>query len=338
MRKLFALIFVVLVSLWYLPFVNSSPYWFHEGAYVKYALLSPGGKDNEKANIFEVYPPLIPSSARKKLLAIEEVSEDEPASIFVRGDVFLTFRVVSIKNDSAKINITLELNDAWVYNRHRIGVLKLSRVLLLNRSDMRYYDENGAAFGRPIFFMNPLSPPRRDELWMNVSPLVKLGISTKDLVVKNVSYSWMADKTLHTYYRDFVSPYIYIESNRAPFFWKLPDGYISGSLHIGAVYDFDTGIMLTSVFTKSSPELLSLGIVLGSDYDYQAGEKLSKLFDEEKSDREWWQPGFNLYDTNIKFPEYNVSDSESTPSKYFFLAALLALLISALIGWRCRGE
>ncbi|WP_048150425.1 hypothetical protein [Palaeococcus ferrophilus] len=336
MRKLFALIFIVLLSLWHLPLVNSFPYWFHEGAYVKYALLSPQGEDNEKTNIFEVYPPLMPPDAREKVLAIEEVSEDEPVSIFVRGHVFLTFRVVSIKNDSAKINITLELNDAWAYNRHRIGVLKLSRVLLLNRSDMMYYGENGAALGRPIFFMNPLSPPHRDELWMNVSPLVKFGISTKNLVVKNVSYSWMVDKTLHTYYRDFVSPYIYIESNRAPFFWKLPDGYISGSLHIGAVYDFDTGIMLTSVFTKASPELLSLGIVLGSDYDYRAGEKLSKLIDEEKTDREWWQPGFNLYDTNIKFPETSSTATPNTGMKYFFAVSLVCLLLTIILTWRWR--
>ncbi|WP_240910702.1 hypothetical protein [Thermococcus sp. MV11] len=123
-----------------------------------------------------------------------------------------------------------------------------------------------------------------------------------------------------------------------PLVWSRGGGIIKASLISGGVYDFDTGIMLTTRLMKTSPELLSLGVILGNSYDYLAGEKMSKLFNEGRANKEWWQPGFNLYDTNIKFPETSSSKAPNTGMKYFFAASLALLVLTAFLNRRWRRE
>ncbi|ASJ08013.1 hypothetical protein A3L11_01725 [Thermococcus siculi] len=317
-----------LFSLFLAQPVYSIPSWFKGGTYIKYALLSPKDGDEKKVNIFEVYPPLIPPDAREKLLAINEVSEDELVSLVVRGDVFLTFRVLNVQNETAVVNTTLELNDVWVYNRYYLRRIVMSAILTLDLKRMVYIDDNGSVLGRPTFLVSPVDLPSKNSLLVNMSGVKRLGAMTKDILVDNVSYSPWEDAKLHTYYRTFEPPYICISSSQVPFYWKLSDGYYSTTIWNYYLYDFDTGVMITGLFDVT-PEFLALGVINGDSYDYLAAEKRDEL-QKKGIKHELWNPGFNLYDTNIKFPDYGTKHSPPTPLRYFFTLSLVLLAVAFL--------
>jgi hypothetical protein len=284
-----------------------------------------------------VWPELLPEDAYENISAVEEVDNNSFMTLVAEGNVFLTFEIVDVSNDSASIRVTLELNNALANFQKPLGRLVLSRTILLNLTDMMYH-HNGRVLGRPTFFVDPARLPKKGDLLVRSSVLREFNFTTSDLVVNNVSFTWMDKKILHTYYGDFNPPYVLIESNAVPLVWSRGGGIIKASLISGGVYDFDTGIMLTTMLMKTSPELLSLGVILGNSYDYLAGEKMSKLFDEGRADKEWWQPGFNLYDTNIKFPETSSSKTPNTGMKYFFAASLALLVLTAFLNRRWGKE
>ncbi|NJE04061.1 hypothetical protein [Thermococcus sp. MV11] len=106
-----SIVFSLVVLSVTLPPVHALPNWFQEGTYVKYALLSPGDGDERKVNIFEVYLSQIPNQSRDLILKrLNGTGADELVSLVVRGNVFLTFRILNVQNETALVNTTLELN------------------------------------------------------------------------------------------------------------------------------------------------------------------------------------------------------------------------------------
>ena len=306
-----------------------------DGVYLKYALLSPNNTQGHDVNIFEVYLPRMPERPRSLILGrLNGTEPDELVSLVVRGDVFLTFRILSIQNETALVNTTLELTNVWIYNRYYLRRIVLSTILTLDLKRMQYIDDNGSLLGRPTFLVSPVDLPPKNSLLVNMSGVKKLGAITRDILVGNVSYSPLEDAKLHTYYRTFEPPYIYISSSQVPFYWKLSDGYYSTTIWNYYVYDFDTGVLITGLFDVT-PELLALGVINGDSYDYLAAKKMDEL--QKKGIRhELWNPGFNLYDTNIKFPETSSTATPSTGMRYFFTVSLVVLLLTAISPWRWR--
>ncbi|AEK73496.1 hypothetical protein GQS_08000 [Thermococcus sp. 4557] len=319
------------------PPIYSLPYWFKEGTYVRYALLMPKNNDEHEWNAFQVWPGLLPKDAYKNISTVEKIDNGSFITLVVKGNVFLTFEIVDISDDTASIRVTLDMSKVLVNFHKPLNRLILSRTIHLNLTDMMYY-QNGRALGMPAFFMDPAKLPDKGALLVRLSILRESNFRTSDLRVNNVSFTWMDKKILHTYYGDFNPPYILVESNEVPLIWSREGGGIWVSVASSRVYDSDTGVMLTAPLMGLSPELLTIGIINGDSYDYLAGRRMKELFDEGKADREWWEPGFNLYDTNIKFPETSSSKTPITGMKYFFAASLALLVITAVLNWRWKRE
>ncbi|WP_175059506.1 hypothetical protein [Thermococcus sp. 2319x1] len=300
-----------------------------DGLYLKYALLAPNDTLGHDVNIFEVYLPRMPERPRNLILErLNDTKTDELVSLVVRGDVFLTFRILNIQNETALVNTTLELNDVWIYNRHYLKKIVMSTILTLDLKRMEYVNDNGSAIGRPTFLVFPWELPPKKSLLVNMSDVGRLGAVTQDLVVDNVSYSKWVDAKLNTYYRTFEPPYIYISSSQVPFYWKLSDGYYSATIWNYYIYDFDTGVLITGLFDVT-PEFLALGVINGDSYDYLAAKKMDEL--QKKGIRYGlWNPGFNLYDTNIEFPETSSTATPNTGMRYFFTVSLVVLLLTAI--------
>ncbi|WP_148883817.1 hypothetical protein [Thermococcus aciditolerans] len=334
------IVFLLVVLSVTLPLVHALPYWFQNGTYATYALKAPKDATRKEINIFEVWPTLLPEEAYEKISTVEDINNSIPISLFVRGDVLLTFRILNVTKEYARIEVTLELNDVTVdcLNCRYLKKLVLSRVLVLNLTDMMYHDENGAVLGRPTFFVDPSNPPSRGDLIASSVPLKRLEIHTQDLIVSNLSFTWQEGKVLHTYFRDFLPPYILVESNQVPFLWSKYGGSITASAMSSMVYDFDTGLMITTWLLDITPEFISLGIINGDSMNYQASRELQRLFDEGRADKEWWQPGFNLYDTNIRFLKTSSSGAPNTGMRYFFAISLALLILTAFLNWRWQRE
>ncbi|NJE02440.1 hypothetical protein [Thermococcus sp. JdF3] len=309
-----------------------------EGVYLKYALLAPDNPQEYDVNIFEVYLSQMPEQPRDLILRrLNCTGADELVSLMVRGNVFLTFRILNVQNETALVNTTLELNDVWIYNRYYLDKIVMSTSLTLDLRRMEYIDDNGSVLGRPTFLVFPENLPPKGSLLVNMSRVGKLGAATGDILVDNVSYSSWEHTKLNTYYRTFEPPYIHISSSQVPFYWKLSDGYYSATIWNNYIYDFDTGVLITGFFDVT-PELLVLGVINGDSHDYSASERNERLKDRGETPHELWNPGFNLYDTNIKFPETSSSKAPNTGMKYFFAASLALLVLTAFLNWRWRRE
>ncbi|CAD5245144.1 conserved exported protein of unknown function [Thermococcus camini] len=330
MRKTAAIVLTLLTLSMTMPPAYSLPYWFKEGTYVKYALLMPENHDEREWNAFQVWPELLPKDAYESMSAVEEIDTDSFITLVVKGDVFLTFEIVDMSNDTASIRVTLEMNKVLVNFHKPLNRLVLSRTIHLNLTDMMYH-QNGMALGTPAFFVDPAKLPDKGTLLVRLSTLRRFNFTTSDLKVNNLSFTWMDKKILHTHYGDFNPPYILVGSNEVPLIWSRGEGGIWVSVASSRVYDSDTGVMLTTPLMGLSPELLTIGIINGDSYDYLACRRMKELFNEGKADREWWEPGFNLYDTNIEFPETSSTAAPRTGMRYFFLLSLTFLIITQTI-------
>jgi len=247
-------------------------------------------------------------------------------SLFVTGDSHLTFEIFNVTNETALVRVTLEMNNVSVRPGVTLPRLVLSKVLHLNLSNMMYYEEDGTPIGPPMFFINLAHPPKKGDYFLTPAFLKKYGLRGDDIVVTNVSFTWMEDKILHTHYRDFIPPYLFIESRGAYIIHDLTTGE-SHSVLIELIYEPDTGILITTIFADMTSELTSLGVIGAIALDRVNSRKLEKIIDEGNDDNEWWAQGFNLYDTNIKLPDYGSGRSPSTLAKYLFVLSLVILAV-----------
>ncbi|ASJ08011.1 hypothetical protein A3L11_01715 [Thermococcus siculi] len=334
MRKTAIIVLAVITLSIIIPPAYSHPYWFKEGAYIKYVMKMPDNPEKNEVNIFMIWPRLLPKDAYEQIREIYEkdtnptkIDNRSMISLFVTGDSYLTFEIFNVSNESALVRVTLELNNVSMWPGATLPRLILSKVLYLNLSDMVYYEEDGTPIGPPTFFINPSHPPKKGDYLLTPAFLKKYNIKGDDIVVTNVSFTWMEGKILHTHYGDFIPPYLFVESKGA----YVIDDLTRGGGHTiltELIYEPDTGVLVTTIFADMTSEMTSLGVIGTVALDRINSRKLHKLIDEGKDDREWYGEGFNLYDTNIKFPDYGIKHSPSTPMKYFFALTLLVLLMT----------
>ncbi|NJE04063.1 hypothetical protein [Thermococcus sp. MV11] len=316
--------------------IYSLPYWFQEGTYVKYAVKMPENPDKREVNVFPVWPLLLSKNAYVKIKEAYEgasgqvkMDNNSIVPLLVRGDSYLTFEFFNVTNETASVRVTLEMNDVSVGPEESLPRLVLSKVLLLNLSDMTYYEEDGTPIGPPTFFIDPAHPPGKGKHVLSPEFMRKYRLLGDEVVVTNVSFTWMDDKVLHTHYRDFLPPYLYVEARSRYLVYDLSTGEEVGTI-TQLVYDIDTGILITTLFCDATPELVSLGVIDSSPLDRVNSRKLERLIDEGGDDKEWYAQGFNLYDTNVKLPDYGSGRSPSTPVRYFFVISLVVLAMTAL--------
>ena len=322
-----------LLSLFLAQPVYSIPNWFKEGTYLKYAARMPEHPDRHGVNVFPVWPQLLPRDAYSKIKEAYEgtsnlikMDNNSIVPLLVRGDSYLTFEVLNVTNKTALVRVTLEMDNVSVRPGVTLPRLILSRVLRLNLSDMVYYEEDGTPIGPPTFFIDPASLPKKGDYLLTPAFMKKYDLKGDDIVVTNVSFTWMEDKILHTHYRDFIPPYLFVESEGA----YVIDDLTRGDGHTiitELIYEPDTGVLIATIFTDMTSELTSLGVIGAIALDRVNSRKLHKLIDEGKADKEWYAQGFNIYDTNIKFPDYGSTQSPAVPMKYFFALSLLVLII-----------
>ncbi|KUH31913.1 hypothetical protein APY94_11365 [Thermococcus celericrescens] len=305
-----------------------TPPWFREGTYLKYTMMMPTNPKNGEVNVIEVWPRLLPSQDVLKSV-IGDLSDSSTVTLLVYGDMYLAIKITNITNDTAYVQIALELNNVSPRPGITIPQLSLNRTLLLNLTDMVYYEEDGTPIGRPMFFVDPMRLPKEDDYLVFPAFLKKHGIVSDKITIRNVSYTWMENKVLHTHYKDFMPPYLYVDGRGRYLVYNRKTGE-SFDIITQLVYDIDTSILITTGVCDITPELVSLGIVKMIALDRVNSRKLEKLIEEGKADKEWYAQGFNLYDTNIKLHDYGSGRSPSTPVKYFFALSLVVLAMTAL--------
>ncbi|ALV62913.1 hypothetical protein ADU37_CDS12140 [Thermococcus sp. 2319x1] len=303
---------------------KTSP-WFRDGIYLTYAMMMPTNPKKGEVNVIEVWPKLIP--AQNVLKIIGDWDESSTVTLLVYGDMYLTLKITNITGDIAYVHIALELNNVSPKSGSTIHKLNLNRTLILNLSDMVYYEGDGTPIGRPMFFVDLAHLPKKNDYLVYPAFLKKYGIISDSITIKNVSYTWMENKVLHTHYKDFMPPYIYVDGRGRYLVYNRKTGE-SFDIATQLVYDMDTGVLITTGVCDITPELVSLGIVKMIALDRVNSKKLDRLIDEGKADKEWYAQGFNLYATNVEFPDYGTKHSPSTPMKYFFALALLVLMIT----------
>ncbi|WP_148883241.1 hypothetical protein [Thermococcus aciditolerans] len=336
MKKTTLVILALLAVSAITPPVYSLPYWLKEGAYIKYAMKMPHNPEKNEVNIFMIWPRLLPKDAYKEVKELYEgdsglfkIDNRTMISLFVTGDSYLTFEILNVTNETAFVKVTLEMNNVSIGPDEILPRLVLSKILILNLSDMMYYEEDGTPIGPPMFFIDPAHPPRKEDYLLAPAFLKKYNLRSDDIVVTNVSFTWMEDKILHTHYRDFIPPYLFVESRGAYIIHDLK----TGSGHVittELIYEPDTGLLITTLLVEMAPETTSLGVIGAIALDMVNSRKLERLIEEGKDDKEWWAQGFNLYDTNVKLPDYGSGRSPSTPVKYFFAFSLVVLAMIAL--------
>ncbi len=334
MRKTAIIVLAVITLPIIIPPAYSHPYWFKEGAYIKYAMKMPDNPEKNEVNIFMIWPRLLPKGAYEQIKDVYEgngslfkIDNRSMISLFVTGDSYLSFEVFNVTNKSALVRVTLELNNVSVRPGATLPCLVLSKVLRLNLTDMIYYEEDGTPIGPPTFFINPADPPKKGDYLLTPTFLKKYDLKGDDIVITNASFTWMEGKILHAHYGDFIPPYLFVESKGA----YVIDDLTRGGGHTiitELVYEPDTGVLITTIFADMTSELTSLGVIGAIALDRANSRKLYELIDKGKDDKEWYGQGFNLYDTNVKFPDYGTKHSPSTPLKYFFALALLILIIA----------
>jgi len=330
----FFIVFLIASTAFLLPLqALKVPSWFKEGTYIKYAMKMPYNPEKNEVNIFMIWPRLLPKDAYNRIKEVYEgdaglfkIDNRSMISLFVTGDSHLTFEIFNVTNETALVRVTLEMNNVSVRPGVTLPRLVLSKVLHLNLSNMMYYEEDGTPIGPPMFFINLAHPPKKGDYFLTPAFLKKYGLRGDDIVVTNVSFTWMEDKILHTHYRDFIPPYLFIESRGAYIIHDLTTGE-SHSVLIELIYEPDTGILITTIFADMTSELTSLGVIGAIALDRVNSRKLEKIIDEGNDDNEWWAQGFNLYDTNIKLPDYGSGRSPSTLAKYLFVLSLVILAV-----------
>jgi len=315
---------------------SAIPYWFKEGTYIKYAMKMPKNPEKNEVNIFMIWPRLLPKDTYNR---IKKASEEDGSpleidnrtmiSLFVRGNSYLTFEILNVTNETALVRVTLEMNNVSAGPGEILSRLVLSKVLHLNLSDMVYYEEDGTPIGPPTCFINPASPPKKGDYLLTPAFMKKYDLKGDDIVLTNVSFTWMEDKILHTHYKDFIPPYLFVESEGAYVIDDLTRGE-GHTIITELIYEPDTGVLIATIFTDMTSELTSLGVIGAIALDRVNSRKLERLLEEGKDDREWWAQGFSLYDTNVKLPDYGSGRSPSTPARYFFALSLVVLAMTAL--------
>jgi|GEM_PF-4242048 hypothetical protein len=339
MKKLFIFIFSFLL----LSPAYALPSWFKEGVYVKYALLMPNDRNSKEFHLFFLHPALISHDVYQKLLQVNErwkdapevskVREDKLIGLSVYGNVFLTFKVINVTEESALINVTLELYNISVNFWRPLDALNISTLLVLNLTDLTYRDENGSVIGRPSFFIDPQNPPKTGDLFAKLDiPGVYV---EDDLKIGNISYTTHMNQTLLTYARNFTPPYITVTAKPVSMAWITKDSSLSGRYRFRATYDFMSGVMVGSLFTIS-PEFLEMGVVFTTFIDYTATRNLEELQKNGEDKVKWWLQGFNLYETNIEFWEPKKVEAPESSMKYFFIVGLFLLII--ILVKRLMGE
>ncbi|CAD5245143.1 conserved exported protein of unknown function [Thermococcus camini] len=338
----FIVFFLVSTPFTQLSQASRVPYWFKEGTYIKYAVKMPEHPGKHEVNVFPVWPPLLPKDAYAKIKEAYEgtsglvkMDNNSIVPLLVRGDSYLTFEILDVTNKTALVKVTLEMNNVSASPEEILPRLILSKILILNLSDTTYYEEDGTPIGSPMFFIDLTNPPMKGEHLLSQAFMKKYHLRGDNIVVTNVSFAWMEDKTLHTHYRDFLPPYIYIEGRSKYLVYDLNTGSRVETI-TQMIYDIDTGILITTLFCDAAPELVSLGVIDSSPLDRVNSRKLERLIEKGKDDREWWAQGFNLYDTNVKFPETSSSKTPSTGMRHFFATSLALLVLTAFLNWRWR--
>nr|WP_240924241.1 hypothetical protein [Thermococcus sp. 21S7] len=296
----------------------------------------PLNPEKNEVNVFMIWPRLLPTDAYNEVKELYEgdsglfkIDNRTMISLFVTGDSYLTFEILNVTNETALVRVTLEMNNVSTGPGEILPRLILSKILILNLSDMTYYEEDGTPIGSPMFFIDPAHPPRKGDYLLAPAFLKKYNLHSDDIVVTNVSFTWIEDKILHTHYRDFIPPYLFVESRGAYIIYDLT----TGNGHVVTtelIYELDTGLLITTLLVDMAPETTILGVIGAIALDMVNSRKLERLIEEGKDDREWWAQGFNLYDTNVKLPDYGSGRSPSTPVKYFFALSLVVLTMIAL--------
>ncbi|NJE00332.1 hypothetical protein [Thermococcus sp. JdF3] len=316
----------------------TAPAWLTPGTYATYAVVVP--KDARfginsvmvkldmlnECSFEALYPYLVKAEGRN-------VSRDENyvTALWPTGTSYLTFRVLSVDNDTAKILVRLELHDVAIERPDlaNASVLVLSEVLTLDlRTGM--YVRNGTPAGRPSFFINPSNPPDPGAVLLNVT--VPEG-GTWLMTVKNLSYSRYRGFEVLTHLRTFHPPFIYLESDVVQFNLHGPDYSFSGGTAFSALYDPSTGLMIASDMSSTPPELVLMGVVGSTMEDVNASRALRKLL-AENSNRRWLQ-GWNLYATNVEFQDEHPFERPGSPLVYYFaLSVLIAIAVGIRDFWR----
>ncbi|BAD85772.1 hypothetical protein TK1583 [Thermococcus kodakarensis KOD1] len=238
-KIIFVLLFLILAET---ATVSAAPAWLKSGTYVTYAVIVP--KDARfgtnsvmiKLNMlngrsFEALYPYLTWTMERN------VSRDENyvTALWPMGTSYLTFEILSVNNDTAKILVTLELHDVVVERPDLANASKLvlSEVLTLDLKNGMYM-QNGTPVARPSFFIDPSNPPKPGALLLNVT-VPEGGVWV--MRIKNLSYSRYRDVEVLTHLRTFNPPFIYLESDVVRFNLHGPDYSFSGGTGFSALYD-----------------------------------------------------------------------------------------------------
>ncbi|WP_099209529.1 hypothetical protein [Thermococcus henrietii] len=304
------------------------PAWLKPGTYVTYAVIVPNDA-RFGTNDIMVKIDMLNERSFEALSRYLHVSRDENyvTALWPMGTSYLTFRVLSVENDTAKIPVRLELHDVAIERPDlaNASVLVLSEVLTLDlRTGM--YVCNGTPVGRPSFFVDPSNPPGPGAILLNVT--VPEG-GDWVMRVKNLSYSRYRGFEILTHLRTFHPPFIYLESDAVRFNLHGPDYSFSGGTSFSALYDPSTGLMIASDMFSTPPELVLMGVVSSTMEDVNASRALRKLLAEDSKKR--WLQGWNLFATNVEFPRERSFRAPGSPFVYYFV---LAVLLAFAVGVR----
>ncbi|KUH32302.1 hypothetical protein APY94_10420 [Thermococcus celericrescens] len=338
MRAKIMLVLLVLIFMGTTTVSATAPAWLKPGAYVTYAVIVPKDArfgtnsvmiklDMLNGRSFEALYPYLTRTMERN------VSRDENyvTALWPTGTSYLTFEVLSVDNDTAKILVTLKLHDVVVERPDlaNASVLVLSEVLTLDlKSGM--YVRNGMPVARPSFFVDTSSPPGPGAVLLNVT--VPEG-GAWVMRIKNLSYSRYRDVEVLTHLRTFHPPFIYLESDVVRFNLHGPDYSFSGGTGFSALYDPSTGLMIASDMFSTPPELVLMGVISSTMEDVNASRALRKLLAEGSNKR--WLQGWNLFATNVEFRDENPFERPRSPFVYYFVPlAIIALAVGIRDFWR----
>lgn len=334
-KIIFVLLFLILAET---ATVSAAPAWLKSGTYVTYAVIVP--KDARfgtnsvmiKLNMlngrsFEALYPYLTWTMERN------VSRDENyvTALWPMGTSYLTFEILSVNNDTAKILVTLELHDVVVERPDLANASKLvlSEVLTLDLKNGMYM-QNGTPVARPSFFIDPSNPPKPGALLLNVT-VPEGGVWV--MRIKNLSYSRYRDVEVLTHLRTFNPPFIYLESDVVRFNLHGPDYSFSGGTGFSALYDPPTGLMIASDMFSTPPELVLMGVISSTMEDVNASRALRRFLAEGSNKR--WLQGWNLYATNVEFQDEHPFERPNSPFVYYLvLLAIIALAVGIRDFWR----
>ncbi|MCD6373620.1 MAG: hypothetical protein J7L37_08795 [Thermococcus sp.] len=308
--------------------VSAAPFWLKPGTYVNYTVVVPEDA-RFGINDIMVKVDMLNERSFEALSRYLNVSRGENyvTVLWPMGTSYLSFKVLSVDNTTARILVRLELHDVVIESPDiaNASVLVFSEVLTLDLETGAYI-VNGTPVARPSFFVDPSAPPEPGALLLNVT--VPEG-GNWVMRVENLSYSRYKDFEVLTYLRTFHPPFIYLESEVVPFSLSGPNYSCSGGTSFSALYDSSTGLMIASDLSATPPEFVLMGIIRSSMEDVNASRALRRFL-AEGADKRWLQ-GWNLYATNVEFPEERSLERPTSPLTYYFA---FTVLVAFAVGFR----